>query len=261
VSSTSKKPGSGRMSNGLVALGSAAVFAVYATGFLKTKTAAEEFDEPVGPRRATVPPGDPASSAAGPEVAPAAGSADTPSAPSRIETPSAAPSVALALPTTPANRTQPAAATAAAATTATPAVPPASVDAPAAVLAPAAPASSASPAVAAAQSLPASAAVTSAAVAVAATAVPSAKYKDGTYTGWGSCRHGDIQAQVVVADGRITNASVMQCLTRWSCSWISPLPPQVPQRQSAEVDYVSGATQSAIAFYNALVDAIAKAKP
>jgi uncharacterized protein with FMN-binding domain len=49
-------------------------------------------------------------------------------------------------------------------------------------------------------------------------------------------------------------------LTRYSCSWISPLPPQVLQRQSPEVDYVSGATQSAVAFYDALVDALSKAK-
>jgi len=38
------------------------------------------------------------------------------------------------------------------------------------------------------------------------------------------------------------------------------LPPQVVERQSAEVDYVSGATQSANAFYFAVVDALSKAK-
>jgi uncharacterized protein with FMN-binding domain len=32
------------------------------------------------------------------------------------------------------------------------------------------------------------------------------------------------------------------------------------QRQSAEVDYVTGATQSTNAFYDAVMDALAKAK-
>ena len=84
--------------------------------------------------------------------------------------------------------------------------------------------------------------------------------KDGTYTGWGTSRHGDIQAAVVVQDGRIVSAYVAQCLTRYSCSWIAALPPQVVARQSPDVDYVSGATQSTNAFYYAIVEALAKAK-
>ncbi|MEI9971228.1 MAG: FMN-binding protein [Ignavibacteriota bacterium] len=36
--------------------------------------------------------------------------------------------------------------------------------------------------------------------------------------------------------------------------------PEVHERQSAEVDYVSGATQSANAFYYAVVEALSKAK-
>ena len=61
-------------------------------------------------------------------------------------------------------------------------------------------------------------------------------------------------------DGRILSAFIVQCLTRYSCSWISPLPPQVVSRQSPEVDYVSGATQSSNAFYGAVVQALRKAK-
>jgi uncharacterized protein with FMN-binding domain len=41
---------------------------------------------------------------------------------------------------------------------------------------------------------------------------------------------------------------------------IDMLPPQVAKRQSPEVDYVSGATQSTNAFYFAVVDALGKAK-
>ena len=67
-------------------------------------------------------------------------------------------------------------------------------------------------------------------------------------------------AAVVIEAGRIASATIAQCLTRYSCSVISRLPPEVAERQSPEVDYVSGATQSANAFYYAVVDALSKAK-
>jgi len=86
------------------------------------------------------------------------------------------------------------------------------------------------------------------------------KYKDGTYYGWGTSRHGGIQAAVVIENGRIASATIAQCLTRYSCSVISRLLPQVAERQSPEVDYVSGATQSTNAFYYAVVEALGKAK-
>lgn len=89
---------------------------------------------------------------------------------------------------------------------------------------------------------------------------PKPVYKDGTYFGWGTSRHGDIQAQVIVQNGRIESATIAQCYTRYSCSVISKLPPQVAERQSPETDYVSGATQSTNAFYYAVVEALAKAK-
>jgi uncharacterized protein with FMN-binding domain len=85
-------------------------------------------------------------------------------------------------------------------------------------------------------------------------------YRDGSYSGWGSSRHGDIEATVVIADGRIASAAITRCLTRYSCSWIAHLPGQVVSRQGADVDYVSGATQSTDAFYYAVVDALSKAK-
>jgi uncharacterized protein with FMN-binding domain len=105
----------------------------------------------------------------------------------------------------------------------------------------------------------------------AATPVPAAdstaqaeksrgQFKDGLYTGWGTSRHGDIEASVEIKNGHITAASITQCLTRYSCSWISDLPPEVLARQSAAVDYVSGATQSSSAFANAIAEALVKAK-
>jgi uncharacterized protein with FMN-binding domain len=93
-----------------------------------------------------------------------------------------------------------------------------------------------------------------------AAAVPTAGYRDGRYLGWGYSRHGDIQAFVVIEGGRIARTGIEQCLTRYSCSVIDALPHQVVERQSPEVDYVSGATQSADAFYGAIVEALKKAK-
>ncbi len=84
--------------------------------------------------------------------------------------------------------------------------------------------------------------------------------RDGVFTGWGTSRHGDIEASIEVKGGRIIAASITQCLTRYSCSWVSRLPGQVVDRQSAEVDYVSGATQSSNAFSQAIAEAISKAK-
>lgn len=84
--------------------------------------------------------------------------------------------------------------------------------------------------------------------------------KDGTYTGWGTSRHGDIQATVQIKDGKIVFAAISECLTQYSCSWIAALPPQVLARQSADVDIVSGATQSTNAFYYAVIEALNKAK-
>jgi uncharacterized protein with FMN-binding domain len=65
---------------------------------------------------------------------------------------------------------------------------------------------------------------------------------------------------VVIEGGRIASATIAQCRTRYSCSVIDRLPPEVAQRQSPDVDYVSGATQSANAFYFAVADALSRAK-
>jgi uncharacterized protein with FMN-binding domain len=99
-----------------------------------------------------------------------------------------------------------------------------------------------------------------AATAAPPAASPATVWKDGTYTGWGFSHHGNIEAAVVIEGGRIASATISQCRTRYSCSVIETLPPQVARRQSADVDYVSGATQSADAFYEAVVAALSKAK-
>ncbi len=253
VSGSSRKIG-----NTLAALSSAAVLAVYTAGYLRTRTAAEKFTVAAAQRRPPVP-STPRLEAGGaaPSVdisaivplapAPAPGPpsrvgepvvrpAPEPSRPASVPARASVPRPTVQPPTVAPTATAPAPAAASVAPlAATPETPPAPVVTPAVVQPPAPE------------------------LAVAPVA-PKIQYKDGTYSGWGTSRHGDIQATVIVEGGRIVSAVIAQCLTRYSCSWIAALPPQVAIRQSPEVDYVSGATQSTNAFYYAVVDALSKAK-
>lgn len=95
--------------------------------------------------------------------------------------------------------------------------------------------------------------------ATATTAATTATYKDGTYTGTGTSRHGSITASVVIQGGKIASAEITQCGTRYPCAKIATLPGQVVARQSAAVDLVSGATDSSQAYQGAIKNALAKA--
>jgi uncharacterized protein with FMN-binding domain len=232
-----------KLSNGLIALSSAAVLAVYTAGYLRTKSAADRFAVQAATRRPVVPA--PATTAASvslpapaPVPVPAASRAEAP-APLEGKSPLTSPgSTRIATSPPPKARKPP--------RVVTPGVAPETTS-----------------------TIPTATAIELSAVVVEQTApppVPEApkpekpQYKDGTYLGWGTSRHGDIQAQVVIEGGRIASATIAQCLTRYSCSVIEKLPPQVGERQSPETDYVSGATQSTNAFYYAVVEALSKAK-
>ncbi len=99
---------------------------------------------------------------------------------------------------------------------------------------------------------------------VASTPTPAAKatsgYTDGTFTGTGTSRHGNIEVSVVIQGGKITSAQITSCQTRYPCSKVAALPGQVVTRQSASVSYVSGSTDSSKAFAGAVAAALAKAK-
>lgn len=231
-----------RLSTGLVALSSGAILAVYAAGYHRTGSAADRFAEQTARRRM---------------AGPIAASAFAPSAaPYRVEpTPTVPP------PSTP---SAPPIAKTKRATTHGTAVPQVAEPNDDRKLNPSAP-----PLSVPHTNTPIEAVVLPTPVAtnnaVAELSPPpevksQIQYKDGTYLGWGSCRHGDIQASVEIQGGKIASTSIAQCLTRYSCSWISNLPGQVVTRQSPEVDYVSGATQSTDAFYGAVVDALSKAR-
>lgn len=248
-----------KISNGLVALASAAILAVYAAGYERTSEAAKRFSEqdersPISPVRSNfVAP----FQALGP-LAIGEAPGNSPSTTSNIAKvtvphspdPSASSSTEpplVALSTTTRENAIPVAASPDAVRDAslannepTPAAAPEPVPTPAPV-----PASTVTP-------VPAPA--------PAPVAVQTSLFKDGTYSGWGSCRHGDIEATVVIEAGKIAAANISQCYTRYPCSWISNAPGQVVSRQSIDVDYVSGATQSINAFRDAVYQALSKAK-
>lgn len=233
-----------KISNSLTALSSAAILAVYAAGFHRTSAAADRFanqghrDTPdpapvtanfVAPAQAL--PSFKSELAVRPESAP--------KRPDGVEAPKVRSDAA---PVETAAVTAPAAAAVA---TASIDLPP--ISTPSAIPAPAVPVLDA-PSVDVAPPPP-------------PPPLPAAlQYKDGTYTGWGSCRHGDIQASVVIEAGRIASATIAQCYTRYPCTWIANAPGQVVARQSTKVDYVSGATQSIDAFKQAVAEALSKAK-
>src|ERR1700719_1720273 len=217
-----------RISNGLITLSSAAIVAIYAAGYHRTSPAAHRFDSQIPQQRTSA-----TIAIAMPPPAANPGSAAAPPLSS-----SAAPAIKKKTKRAP-PPSRKAAPSSAGDSAGSPSAPPrASATNPPAETA-------ASPAVAA-----------------------KSAYKDGVYLGWGSCRHGDIEASVTIQEGKIAVVAISQCLTRYSCGWIAPkipgaglpdLPSQVVERQGPKVDYVSGATESSYAFADAVTAALSKA--
>lgn len=94
------------------------------------------------------------------------------------------------------------------------------------------------------------------------TAAPAvvAGFKDGTYSGVGSSRRGDIQVSLVVQSGRIASVNITRATTQYSTRLIASLPGEVVSRQNAQVDLVSGATYSSMAFRAAVQQALQGAR-
>jgi len=104
-------------------------------------------------------------------------------------------------------------------------------------------------------------AATSAPTVTAAPASSSttAAYRDGTYTGTGTSRRGNVSVSLTIQSGRIANVTISSVTTQYPVSRIAALPAQVVARQSSQVDNVSGATYSAQAFSLAVQAALSKA--
>ncbi|MEG8976043.1 FMN-binding protein [Priestia megaterium] len=93
----------------------------------------------------------------------------------------------------------------------------------------------------------------------AESSAPKTKYKDGTYSGQGSNRIGTVYVSVTIKNDRIDTVEITEADTHYSQSYIEDLPAQVVQRQSSDVDVVSGATLSTEDFQNAVDDALQQA--
>jgi len=101
---------------------------------------------------------------------------------------------------------------------------------------------------------------TAAPVKPTATSSPvSTGYRDGTYTGQGTSRRGDVQVALTVKGGRIADVVITDASTQYPISWIADLPSEVVASQSARVDLISGATYSSLAFEGAVQDALTRA--
>jgi uncharacterized protein with FMN-binding domain len=237
-----------KVANSVIALSSAAVLAIYGAGYARTREAADRFAQRTNDRRPHIP-------------SPREDSSSSPGESAVAVPPMAAP-VPSASPNTPAAISK-ATALAGSATAAASI----SADSPTAKSVTAATAKPTDvPVIDEAPSVPASSmAATPATPAPPFVVVPPVEpakpaYKDGTYYGWGTSRHGDIQAEVVIEEGRITVARVEKCLTRYSCNWVAPIPPRILIKQSTTYDYVSGGTESSDAFQEAVSEALSQAK-
>ena len=64
---------------------------------------------------------------------------------------------------------------------------------------------------------------------------------------------------MVIRNGRIVEAGIASCETRYPCDVISDIIAQPVARQNPDVDRVSRATESADAYYFGLVEALKEA--
>lgn len=101
----------------------------------------------------------------------------------------------------------------------------------------------------------------------AVTGTSSSLYKDGTYTGSiADAQWGNLQVQAIIQHGKITDVPFLQYpndrnrSVRINTNADPQLTSEAIQAQSANVDIITGATDSSEAFIQSLSDALAKAK-
>jgi uncharacterized protein with FMN-binding domain len=85
-------------------------------------------------------------------------------------------------------------------------------------------------------------------------------YKNGTFDGSGSNRRGSIGVKVSITNDKITDVEISHFAMHYSKNDVVGLPQEVIQKQSAQVQNVSGATYSTQAFQNAIEDALTQAR-
>ncbi|OPH51898.1 FMN-binding protein [Paenibacillus ferrarius] len=86
------------------------------------------------------------------------------------------------------------------------------------------------------------------------------QYKNGTFEGSGSNRRGSIGVKVSITNDKITDVEISHFAMHYSKNDVVGLPQEVIQKQSAQVQNVSGATYSTQAFQDAIEDALTQAR-
>jgi uncharacterized protein with FMN-binding domain len=116
-------------------------------------------------------------------------------------------------------------------------------------------------------SAPTTTAAGSATATPGATGTPSGRYKDGSYTGTvADAQWGYVQVKAVIQSGKITDVQFVQYPSDRQRSvlinqYADPqLTSEAIQAQSAQVDIVTGATDSSEAFMQSLADALSQAQ-
>ena len=92
------------------------------------------------------------------------------------------------------------------------------------------------------------------------TTAPSQTFKDGTYTGTGTSRRGDVLVSLSIQSGRIASVNITHATTQYPTRFIANLPGEVVSRQTPKVDVISGATYSSLAFQGAVQQALQHAQ-
>jgi uncharacterized protein with FMN-binding domain len=99
------------------------------------------------------------------------------------------------------------------------------------------------------------------------TSTPSGRYKDGSYTGSvADAQWGYVQVKAIIKNGKITDVQWLQYPSDRSRSqYINgiadpELTSEAIQAQSAQVDAITGATDSSVAFMQSLSDALSQAQ-
>jgi uncharacterized protein with FMN-binding domain len=95
--------------------------------------------------------------------------------------------------------------------------------------------------------------------AATSSAAQAAGFKDGTYSGQGTSRRGNVWVDVTIQNGRIGSVTITRSTLQYPVRDIAGLPAQAVSRQTAQVDIVSGATYSSQAFRAAVSQALSKA--
>lgn len=92
--------------------------------------------------------------------------------------------------------------------------------------------------------------------------VESGQYKDGTYKGQANGYAADMEVEVKISSGKITNVEVVSHneTPGFYEKAFEEVPASIVEKQSTDVDTISGATYSSVGIINAVNDALSDAK-